>query len=72
MERRAEDRIMQLVSKALATHDINELNLILGHLKTALREHCQKIRNYVIFPVPERRSGSEKSGKESNMPDRSN
>jgi hypothetical protein len=60
MERRSEDRIMQLVAKALATHDMAELNSILGHLKKAIREHCQQIRRFMIFPVPERRSGSSK------------
>jgi hypothetical protein len=58
MQRRSEDRIMQLVAKALATHDMAELNSILGHLKKAIRDHCQHIRRFVMFPIPERRSGS--------------
>jgi hypothetical protein len=61
MERRSEDRIMQLVAKALATHDMAELNSILGHLKKAIRDHCQQIRRFMIFPVPERRGTSKRT-----------
>jgi hypothetical protein len=57
MDRRLEDRVMQLCAKALATEEHTELYATLEELKAAIHEHCERVRKLAIYPIaPERRS----------------
>ena len=42
--RRLQDRIETLVTKALATRDADELERVIGHLREALQEHAKRLR----------------------------
>lgn len=44
-QRRLQDRIEALVTKALATHDPNELDEVIRQLGEALHEHAKLLRN---------------------------
>lgn len=58
--RRLEDRIRELLDKAISTSDSTELNVILQDLNYALREHSKRLRKLVTESLikPNRRARS--------------
>lgn len=52
VSKRLEDRINDLMAKAIATTDPDELEKVISNLREALSEHIQKVRKMAATKLP--------------------
>ena len=61
MRRRLHDRIEDLVTKAIATHDPDELDAVMRKLREALHTHSERLRHLAWKKLSARPGGSSRS-----------